>query len=96
MNGFANRFIAFLFFISLSRPGSIRLRGLLFLPGQSAVRAGFILKRMLDVSQSTEIHQNTVVVESLRCSFTVDHTHLLGYFAADVDRWVCEVPWLSQ
>ena len=52
--GFANRFIAFLFFISLSRPGSIRLRGLLFVPGQSAVRAGFILKRMLDVSQSTE------------------------------------------
>ena len=45
---------SFLFFISLSRPGSIRLRGLLFLPGQSAVRAGFILKRMLDVSQSTE------------------------------------------
>ena len=43
-----------------------------------------------------KIHQSTYVVESLRCSFTVDHTHLLGYFAADVDRRVCEVPWLSQ
>ena len=43
-----------------------------------------------------KIHQSTVVVESLRCSFTVDHTHLLGYFAADVDRWVGEVPWLSK
>ena len=84
------------FYSSFRSQGLVRLRGLLFLPGQSAVRAGFILKRMLDVSQSTEIHQNTVVVESLRCSFTVDHTHLLGYFAADVDRRVCEVPWLSQ
>ena len=43
-----------------------------------------------------KIHQSTVVVESLRCLFTVDHTHLLGYVAADVDRWVGEVPWLSK
>ena len=43
-----------------------------------------------------KINQSTVVVESLRCSFTVDHTHLLGCFAADVDRWVYEVPCLSQ
>ena len=41
-------------------------------------------------------HQSTFVVESLRCSFTVDHTHLLGHLAADVDLWVCEVPCLSQ
>ena len=54
MNGFVNIFVALLLFLSLSRLGSIHLRRLLFLTAQSAVRAGFILKRILDVSQNTE------------------------------------------